>query len=271
LPRSGDNGAPRVAYQGRPGAFSEDAARTLVANAETRGFETFDELVAAVDSGAVEYGCLPVENAISGSIPRSYDLLSQHPRVGVVGELIYEVVQNLVAIPGTTFADVREVRSHAVALEQVRAYIDAHQWSRTVVADTAGAVADMMRVGDRSVVAVASALAAERYGAQILAPAIHDDPENFTRFFLLTAGRHPEERVSRACVALDLQNAPGTLRDALAAFADRGINLRCLVARPTHAKAFRYRFYVELEGADDRRLTAALADIDGTARILGRY
>ncbi len=264
---------PRVGFQGMPGAFSEDAARTLVADAQTQGYETFDELVAAVANGDVDFSCMPVENAISGSIPRAYDLLSlHHPHVAVVGELIYEVVQNLIGIPGTVLADVREVRSHPVALEQVRAYLDARPtWTRTVVADTAGAVAEVMASGDRGVVAVASALAATHYGASILARAIHDDEENFTRFFLLARTDATSHDGSRACVALDLPNAPGTLRDALSAFADRRINLRSLVARPTHAKAFRYRFYVELEGADDARLTQALASVHGDSRILGRY
>jgi prephenate dehydratase len=256
-----------------PGAFSEDAARLLAPVAEPHGYGTFDELVAALDDGHIDLACLPVENAISGSIPRSYDLLSHHERVRVAGELIYEVVQNLIGIPGTALATIRDVRSHPVALEQVRTYIDAHPtWTRTVVADTAGAVADMMRDGDASVAAVASALAAERYGAAILAPAIHDDPENFTRFFLLTCA--PQTRAgdgTRACVALDLPNERGTLRDALSAFADHGIDLRSLVARPTHAKAFRYRFYVELDDVRGDRLAEALRTFDGTARILGRY
>jgi prephenate dehydratase len=261
-----------VGFQGEPGAFSDEAAHLLVADAATRGYRTFDDLVAAVDAGEVHWALLPVENSIYGAIARSYDLLWDYPALRIVDEIVFAVVQNLIGTPDAALTDIREVRSHPVALEQVRRLFDAHpDWRRVVVDDTAAAVAQVIAAGDRSIAAIASAFAAERYGARILRPAVQDDDDNFTRFYLLERGGGPRRSLGRACVALELPNEPGTLRDALSAFADRAINLRSLVSRPSRTRAFSYRFYCEVDRADEARLRTALAAIDGDTRIFGVY
>ncbi len=264
--------APRVAFQGEAGAFSDDAARTLVANAETIGYGTFDDAAAAAQHGEVDFALLPVENSISGSVPRVYDLLWADARLSIVDEIVYRVVQNLIGIATATIDGLRAVRSHPVALEQCRSFLGAHpNLHPTIVADTAGAVREIVSLDDPAVGAIASALAAERYGARILAPAIQDVDANFTRFFLLqrdgTARRPPQ----RACIALSLANRPGSLRDALAALADHGLDLRTLVSRPSLEEPFTYRFYCEIAQAEPDQLTAALERIDGATRILGFY
>jgi len=261
-----------VAYQGEPGAFSEDAARKLLPDAETRGYGTFDEVFYAAVGGEVDYALMPVENSISGAVPRVYDLLYAEPRARIVAETVYRVEQNLIGIAGATLDDLREVRSHPVALEQCRAFFARHPAIRPhVVADTAGAVREIVALGDPGVGAIASALAAERYGAHLLERAIQDTQENFTRFFLVRRDVTPPPLPTRACVALVLPHRAGSLRDALSAFADAGLNLRTLVSRPALDTPFTYRFYVEIEQADAARLSAALGEIAGEARILGTY
>ncbi len=261
-----------VGFQGEPGAFSDEAAHLLVADAQTHGYRTFDDLIAAVDSGAVECGLLPVENSIFGTIARSYDLLWDYPALRIVDEIVFAVVQNLIGTPEAVLADVVEVRSHPVALEQVRRLFDAFpHWRRTVVDDTAAAVAQVIAGGDKRVAAIASAYAAQRYGAQILRPAVQDDDDNFTRFYLLQPRGHARRTLGRACVALELANEAGSLRNALSAFADRDINLRSLVSRPSRTRAFSYRFYCEIDRVDQPRLHAALAAINGETRIFGVY
>lgn len=261
-----------VGFQGEPGAFSDEAARQLVPGADTRGYLTFDELVAATDRGEVDMGLIPVENSIYGAIAHSYDLLWQYDALHIVDESVFRVVQNLIGTPDATLDDITEVRSHPVALEQVRRLTDAHpQWKRVVVEDTALAVAQVVRGGDKHVAAIASAYAAQRYGAKIVQAAVHDDDENFTRMYLLQRGGGPRRSLGRACVALELPNVPGSLRDALSAFADRHINLRSLVSRPSHGSAFTYRFYCEIDSVDRERLDAALGAIAGTTRIFGVY
>jgi len=262
---------PRIAYQGEPGAFSDDAARKLVPGAETAGYGTFDDAAAAVQDGTVELALLPVENSISGSVPRVYDLLWHDERLSIVDEIVYRVVQNLIGIAGASVEDLREVRSHPVALEQCRKFLGRHHAMRaTIEADTAGAVREITRLGNPAVGAIASSLAAERYGAEVMVPAIQDVADNFTRFFLLRRDA-PRADGTRACVALSLANRPGSLRDALGAFADDGLDLRTLVSRPSLERPFSYRFYCEITPVDRARLERALAKIDGEARVLGLY
>jgi prephenate dehydratase len=261
-----------VGYQGEPGAFSDAAARQLVDGAQTRGYPTFDELVAAVDRSEVDYGLLPVENSIFGPIARSYDLLWQYERLRIVDEIVFRVVMNLIGTPEATEEQIREIRSHPVAMEQVRKYADAHpNWQRAVVEDTAGAVAQIVASGDPAVAAIGPALAADLYGGKILRAGIQDDAENFTRFFLLQRDGIARRLLQRACVAFELTNRPGGLRDALSAFADRNLDLRSLVSRPNHRDPFHYRFYCEIAEVDSTRLEAALGAIDGSVRVFGVY
>jgi prephenate dehydratase len=261
-----------VGFQGEPGAFSDEAAHVLVAQARTHGYRTFDELVAAVDRSEIDYALLPVENSIYGAIARSYDLLWEFAALQIVDEIVFPVVQNLIGTLDATLEDVVEVRSHPVALEQVRRLFDEHpQWHRIVVDDTAAAVAQVVSAGDKSVAAIASAFAARRYNAQILRAAVQDDDDNYTRFYLLQRGGTARRALGRACVALELANEPGSLRNGLSAFADREINLRSLVSRPSRTRAFSYRFYCEIDGVDEDRLRAALAAVNGDTRIFGIY
>ncbi len=275
---------PTVAYQGHAGAFSDVAARELVANAKTRGFPSFDAAAAALASGAVDFAVLPVENAIAGPVPRNYELLWEHPAMRIRGETTLAVELCLVGVDGATIETVREVRSHPVALEQVNRLIGARGWTRSTTTDTAGAVREIVELGDSSIGAIGPALAAEIYGGTILARAVQDESENYTRFFLIgreggtsldasTSSGHAREATTnaRACVGISVEDRPGSLRDALSAFADRGIDLRFLIARPDRRVPFRYRFFVELAKVDEARLADALASIGGEQRILGRY
>jgi prephenate dehydratase len=265
---------PTVAYQGHPGAFSDVAARRLVADAETVGYSSFDAAAAAFDNGETAFCVLPVENAIAGPIARTYDILWERPGLRILDETALPIEMCLVAAPGATIDDIREVRSHPVALEQVRRLLDAHpEWRRTSTTDTAGAVAEVMSGNDPSVAAIGPALAADIYGATVLLRGVEDESRNSTRFFLLgtSADESAAMRGSRACIGIVIAHRPGSLRDALGAFADRGLDLRSLLSRPLRDEPFRYRFFCELTGVDDKNLTQALAVIGGTSRILGRY
>ena len=259
-----------VGFQGEAGAFSDAAARRLRPGAETRGYVSFDLLMAAVDAGDVDAALLPVENSIAGPIARSYDLLWDYRSLHAVAETAFPVEMNLIGTPGSDEARIREIRSHPVALEQIHRFAGTHpEWKRVAVADTAGAVAEIVALGDPAVAAVGPALAAELYGGTVLRRAIQDDARNFTRFYLLE--RAPGRGGSLGCVAIEVENRPGTLRDALSAFADRGLDLRSLVARPNHIDPFHYRFFFEIGEVDRDRLDAALAALDGPSRVIGIF
>ena len=178
-----------IGLQEGQGAFSDGAARSVRPGTETRGYETFDALVAAVADGTVDEALLPVENAIFGSIARSYDLLWEYAQLHAVAETVFPVEMCLIGTLDADESTIREVRSHPVALEQVHKFAKLHpDWKRVAVADTAGAVAEIVGLGDRTVAAIGPALAAELYGAKILQAAIQDDPRNFSAYFSRRAG-----------------------------------------------------------------------------------
>jgi len=294
-----------VGFQGESGAFSEAAAFELFGAVDTLGFTTFDELVAAVDSGVVDAGVIPCENTIYGSIARTYDLLSAYREVRIVGETTYAITQALIGCPGAEVAALENVASHPVALEQCREFLAAHPGLRVrTVADTAGSVREMMEAGDPRSAAIGPAPAAARYGATVLIANVQDDVENVTRFFAIardgggpsttvaslptlgmtkSAGSHADEsasshadesassRAGKACVALDLPHETGSLHAALGELASRGANLRSLVARPARERAFHYRFYVEFDCVDGATLSALEAHFGGRMQLLGRY
>lgn len=264
-----------VGFQGEAGAFSEAAALELFGSVETRGFATFDDLVAAVDAGEVDAGLIPCENTIYGSIARTYDLLSQYRELRIVDETTYAIVQALIGCPGADVAGLESVASHPVALEQCRDFLAAHPDLRVrTVADTAGAVRAMMEAGDPRAAAIGPAPAAARYGATVLIANVQDDVENVTRFFAIARddrGGRRRDATGKACVALDLAHETGSLYAALGELASRGANLRSLVARPARERAFHYRFYVEFDCADGAMLSALETHFGGRMQLLGRY
>lgn len=264
----------RIAFQGEPGAFSEEAALKIVPDARTAGYETFDEAVEAAQGGAADAVCMPVENSLYGPIGRSYDLIDR-ANLHIVAEHVMHVRQCLIGRPGLLAEQVKTVASHPVALEQCRNLFRRYPWMRPHVAhDTAGAVRAMLD-GKLDVDAcIASPFAAQRYSGTVLLYDVHDDPANFTRFFLARtdAAAAPPESAARATIAFEIADRPGGLRDALAVFSDRGQNLRLIVSRPVPSQPWIYRFYVEV----DTPLAGAVDAVDalsehGHARLLGCY
>lgn len=257
-------------FQGEAGAFSEEALLALLGDVPTRGYRTFDQLVAAAASHEIQYGLLPCENTITGSIARSYDLLSQFRAVRIVDQTTHRVEQCLIGVPGSTIGGLTKVFSHPVALEQCRNFFARHPHIQPLEAhDTAGAVREIINSNAREIAAIGPALAAQRYGGTVLQRAIQDDAENYTRFFLISAVMPPRRTLGRTCVALHLPHIPGALHRVLGEFASRNINLRSLVARPRRGRPFEYTFYVELDGTLE--IDQVLVPEHGEGAVLGRY
>jgi prephenate dehydratase len=261
-----------VGYQGEPGAFSEAAAVELFGSVETRGYATFDLLVDAVNAGRVPYGLLPCENSIHGPVARAYDLLYAHPDVRIVDETRHRIEQALIGMPGARLEAIRRIESHPVALEQCRRFLASLPWAQAVaVGDTAGAVREIASCGDVSRAAIGPAPSAARYGAAVLAEAIQDEAENYTRFFAIARDGQPRRRLGRAAVAFVLAHRTGSLHRALGVLVERGMNLRALVARPLPGRPFEYIFYVELDCPDEPAALAVTDGIGSEARLLGWY
>src|SRR5262245_49266496 len=175
-----------VAFQGERGAFSEAAARKLLASAiDVLPCKSFDDVFAAVRSGAAGCAVIPIENTLAGSVLRNYELLGD-ARLEISGEALLRIRLSVMARPGVRLEDVRRVLSHPVALAQCQRFLAAHPAIEAVATyDTAGAVKVMMQDGRADEAAIAGAPAAEIYGAAILAGNIEDHAENYTRFLLV--------------------------------------------------------------------------------------
>ncbi|HEY7474016.1 MAG TPA: prephenate dehydratase domain-containing protein [Vicinamibacterales bacterium] len=174
------------AYQGVPGAFSEDAALALAgATASLAPCPTLADVFDALVAGHVRRAVVPIENTLAGRVPGCADLMARHG-VRVVAERDQQITQALVAPPGVPLTAMRRVLSHPVAIAQCRRFLQAHPaLSPVPVFDTAGAVAEIVRSGWTDAGAIASRRAAEVYGAVVLVDDIQDRPDNFTRFVLI--------------------------------------------------------------------------------------
>jgi prephenate dehydratase len=187
---------PRVAFQGESGAFSEEAALKLLGEEiELVPRRTFADLYESLDNGAADYLLAPVENSIAGVVRASVDLLSSKS-LNILDEIQIKIEQHLIGCPGASFDTIKTVQSHPTALAQCSRFFDSHPELKRVVADdTAGSVAEVMRLADPKRAAIAGQRAVDLYGATILRKSIQDYSENYTRFVLLSAptGQRPNE------------------------------------------------------------------------------
>lgn len=275
-----------AAFQGAPGAFSEEALRTYF---EAEGFpqqveplpcRSFAEVVAAVQEGRADYGVLPVENTLAGSVTGAYDALADG-RLSVVGEVIRPIRHCLLGLPGTRLEDIRRIVSHPVALAQCTGFLSSQANAESIaVYDTAGGAMEVAEGGDPTVAAVASRGAGERYGLDVLAADIQDRDDNQTRFYVV----HPEGRRRRAShgdpadhktvMVIEVENRPGSLLDILEPFARRGLNLSKLASRPAPVP-WRYRFLLEVQAsAEEEEMALAVGEVEEHAtslRVLGSF
>lgn len=266
------------AYQGSPGAFSEEAARVLLGpEARLLPCATLEQTFAAVVSGRARRAVVPVENTLAGSIHKSYDLLFQNDLV-IIGETVRHIDHALIALPGTSLGDLRRVLSHPMALAQCETFFKQHPGIEPVsVFDTAGALQTIVRDRLRDAAAIASQRAAEIYRGTVLLTGIQDHQENYTRFHLLAPAAEQVQVAdgNKTTLVLRVRNVPGALVRVLRPFADRGLDLSKIESRPIHAAPFEYLFYLDvLARADEPAMAAALTEVSAEAisiRVLGSY
>jgi prephenate dehydratase len=269
----------RVAFQGEPGAFSEEASIHLLGDVITTvPRATFEAAFTAIAEGAADALLAPVENSLAGSVVRVFDLL-MGSRLAIVAETILPIEMQLIAAPGASLADIRSVASHPMALAQCERFFAAHpEWKRVPAEDTAGSVRETLSRGDKSCAAIAGRRAAEHYHGVILAESIQDNAENFTRFVLLLPEHDaaswvpPDAR--KVSLAMRLAHRPGALLASLEPFAKHGVNLLKIESRPIHGRPWEYQFFIDVEASDVARLDQALNGVRGATselRVLGRY
>jgi prephenate dehydratase len=266
----------KIAIQGEPGSFSHEAAIKLVADAVIVPFSLSAEVFAALAGGTVDAAVIPIENSLAGSVLEHFDLLLTHD-VKVVRETLLRIRHNLIAISGTSIGEIDRVFSHPVALAQCRRFLAGHpKMDAIAFYDTAGSVKQLVQLRDRHAAAIASAEAARYYGASILQADIEDNPENFTRFFLVKrAGDAVFDPLStKMSLAFSVENRPGSLVAALGEFSALGTNLTKIESRPVQGKPWEYIFYVDCQirsSEEGKRAVQALGPHCDLVKELGRY
>ena len=270
------NRDPRIAFQGEPGAYSEQAALALFGqDIDPVPCSTFDQVFAAVEEGACEYGVIPTENSLAGSVHRNYDLLLRH-NLYIVREHNLRISHCLIAHPGVELSEIRRVYSHPQALAQCEHSLRELGDLEAIAAyDTAGSVRLIKEQGLRDAASIAGEAAASLYGMAILRREFEDEKTNYTRFIALGGEAITPEGESKTSLAFAGKNEPGLLFRCLSAFALRDIDLTKIESRPIRGVPWEYVFYLDFSGsvAEEhcRRAIQHLEEMATFVRVFGSY
>jgi len=265
-----------VAYQGEPGAFSEQAGRAYFgARARLVPMESFKDVFEFATRHPSGFGVVPLENSVFGSVHQNYDLLLKH-KLHIVGEVKLRIQLHLMAMPGVPQKVIRSIYSHPQALGQCEDFLRSQKKvSAVAYYDTAGA-AKMVREEERKdAAAIASARAAATYGLSILRRNIESNHHNYTRFIVLSPKPGRVDKACKISLVFAVKDVAGALFKALAVFALRDINMLKIESRPHVGKPWEYLFYLDIEGsrAEERVLQALnhLDELTTFVRVLGAY
>jgi chorismate mutase/prephenate dehydratase len=265
----------KIAFQGELGAYSEMAVYDFFGQSvEVKPCKSFDEVFENVKADTVDYGVVPIENSIEGSVNRTYDLFLEYD-LKVCGEIIIRISHCLIAHKGATIEEIDTVYSHPQALAQCRKFLEQHKLRAISTFDTAGSVKMIKEKNMMDSAAIASERAAKIYDMSILAREIEDIKNNSTRFFVLDKKDSPYSGEDKTSIIFATKSIPGALYKILGEFADRKINLTKIESRPTKQTPWEYHFYLDFEGhRTEQKCQEALESIkDKTIfiKILGSY
>jgi chorismate mutase/prephenate dehydratase len=264
-----------VAFQGELGAYSEEAAVDYFGPAiEVKPCESLDTVFDSVERETAHFGVVPIENSLEGSISQVYDLLLESS-LKVRGEIELRVTHCLIANPGARLDLIKRVYSHPQALGQCRAFLKHLDCELVPTYDTAGSAKMIKERGITDGAAIAGVRAAEIYGMTILAHEIEDNPNNFTRFFVLAKHDSPPTGNDKTSIVFAVSHKPGSLYNLLRELAASQINLTKIESRPTRQRPWEYNFYLDFEGhREDTASREALGKLEQTAlfvKVLGSY
>ena len=270
-------GQAKAAYQGEPGAYSERALRQFFGTAvEAVPCPSFAATFAQVASGTTQFAVLPMENSLAGSVQPNYDLILEHPDLRVVGEISLRICHSLIVHPGTRLDQIRRIYAHPQAAAQCEDFLRAHpDWEIFQVYDTAGSVHYIKNHPLLDAAAIAARQVAEQLQLEVLQEGIESHPRNFTRFWILERGATEVKGADKASVVFDTPHESGALHRVLGKLTEHQINLHRLESRPVAGKPWEYRFFADLEVAEDpeplQRALNALQSICPFYRLLGIY
>ncbi len=267
----------KIAFQGLPGAYSDMACRARFPGMETLPCASFEDAFQAVAEGRAALAMIPIDNSSAGRVADVHHLL---PNSGlhIVGEHFQRVRHQLLGVKGASLATVKTAHSHVQALSQCRVWLRGKGIKPVVEADTAGSAAEVAAAGDPTRAAVASKLAGEIYGLEVIQPDIHDSDENTTRFVVLAREPvHPEPGSGPVITSFvfRVRSVPAALYKALGGFATNGVNITKLESYMVDHAFTVAQFYADIDGHPEERLVRlALEELGFFSRevkILGVY
>lgn len=270
----------RVAIQGIKGCFHEQAAYLFyekegLAKPEIVECSSFADLYVKMDGGAADAAIMAIENTVSGGLLPNFELLRKYDRK-IKGEVFLRIKQNLMTLPGQKIEDLYEVRSHYMAINQTRQYFADYPQIRLVeYGDTAKSAADIVKEGVKGVGAIASELAAEIYGLEIIAEGIETYKQNYTRFMILDDSLEVDKaRINKASMCFTLPHKPGSLTHVLTILSFYDMNLTRIQSLPIPGQEWQYFFYVDIKFDSYERYSQALSAVRPLMtdlNILGEY
>jgi chorismate mutase/prephenate dehydratase len=264
----------RVAYLGPQGTFSEAAVFQRFGKA-TEGIaaDSFDAVFAAVESGAANYGMVPVENSTEGAIGRTLDLLL-NSNLKICGEVLLQVHQCLMTNENE-LSLIRKVYVHPQSFGQCQGWLNAHLPHAERITASSNAEAARLAAQESFAAAIAGEQAAERFKLKVLAHNIEDDARNTTRFLVIGKQDVAPSGNDKTSLAMSAVNRPGAVHDLLVPLAQNGVSMTKLESRPSRAGLWEYVFYVDIEGHQaDAKVAAALEQLKQIAafvKVLGSY
>jgi prephenate dehydratase len=276
-------GAPRIAFQGEPGAFSEEGVLSAFVAPEAVALPTWRAVFEAVHDGTVNAGVVPIERSAGGSVREIYDLLFKFDEIRIAAEVTVPVRLALLAMPGQTLDQIVRVFSIAQALDQADDFLRSRPWAVMTSYNTAGAAKSIADKAELGSAAVASARVAPMYGLEVLADDIQTGTANRTRFVVLARDPIPDSWFTPATLAGPMKttlvwavrNVPGSLYRCLGCFAERKINLSRLESRPSRGVRWEYVFWADMdsdpEAPDCAGALAALLREAVMVRVAGVY
>ncbi len=278
----------KIIYQGIPGAFSYIAALGYFGeNHSFNGLPTFYDVFDRVKETRVDYGVIPIENSLAGSVVENFDLLYSH-NITVVGEYYQPVRHNLLVIKQSKHQqkikvkDLRTVYSHPKALEQCVQFFRKHSHIVPLAYnDTAEAAQFVTSKKKKEIAAIASSEAADLYGLDILAADIQDNPNNWTRFLIITNIHREQDILAydteyKCSIMFTLPHKPGSLHTIIGVFANAHLNLSKIESRPIHGTTFEYVFFIDVEFHSHdyalmRELLHSCSEMAHDIKVLGYY
>ncbi|TCS79794.1 chorismate mutase/prephenate dehydratase [Muricomes intestini] len=271
-----DKQKARVVFQGVEGAYSQAAMQHYFGdNCNSFHVRTFRDAMEAIEEGSADYAVLPIENSSAGAVNEVYDLLVEFENY-IVGETIIPVTHTLAGLPGTKQEDIRKVYSKAEALMQTSRFLDEHSsWQQISVVNTALAARKVLEDRDKSQAAVCSAYAAKLHGLTILQDNINNEPNNSTRFIVVSNQKIFLKDASKISICFEVPHESGSLYHILSHFIYNDLNLSKIESRPVEGKSWEYRFFADFEGnmadAAVKNAIRGLREEAMNLKILGNY